>query len=365
MHKDHQAPLFVVAAIALVFTSAAYAQTSVAYDNPVWAGNQAWTGNLGLDFNVNSPIRIQALGAFDNNADGFTGTVNVAIFSLDTSTMVAGPVALTGTSGILHNGARFIPLATPVALQPGHYTVVAVGFNATDLNGNEHNGGWNAPTLNDGGGLISFVGTGRYDFNTTLDIPAIIDVGPPAVYAAGTFAFAPTPPADEFQVGYANVAAGDAFVNITNNGASDPPATPGTLCVYVYAFDPSEEMLSCCTCKVTPNGLASISVKNSLLAKTATGENPSSVVIKLVATAYTGGVCDAANTNGVNLAPGMRAWATTLHALQGGGVALTENSFGQGTLSSAEGTHLTAFCGFLEGNGTGHGVCAGCSPGGN
>jgi fibro-slime domain-containing protein len=183
-----------------------------------------------------------------------------------------------------------------------------------------------------------------------------------SVTTAG-IAGSPTPPS--LLVDYAaNLNSGDSFVNITNDGASDPVNTPGTLCVNIYAFDPSEEMLSCCTCPVTPNGLVSLSVLNSLRSNTLTGEKPSSMVIELIATTNTGATCDASNVSLAQLGPGLRAWGTTPHALPGGGFGMTENSFSPGILSPAELTHVTSFCGFLETDGTGQGFCGGCPAGG-
>jgi hypothetical protein len=151
---------------------------------------------------------------------------------------------------------------------------------------------------------------------------------------------------DAFQIGYAaNLGTGDSVVNITNAGAT------GNLCVNVYAFDPGEEMLSCCGCKITPNGLASLSVNDSVLETTFTGEKPSSVVIDLLATNCAG-----------QLSSGMLAWGTTPHTWAGG-TGLTENAFAQGSLSQAELNHLTSFCGFIQTYG-GSGVCAGCSMSG-
>ena len=217
-------------------------------------------------------------------------------------------------------------------------------------------------------------GTRAYVANDISNNVSVIDTTTNTVVTAvpvgsGPFgvAITPTPPpADAFQVGYtANVTgAADSFVNITNNGASDPAATPGTLCVNVYAFDPSEEMLACCVCPVTPNGLVSLSAQSSLLANTATGEKPSSLVIKLVANTNTGAACDASNLSFTALAPGMRAWGTTLHMLSGSFV-VTENSFAQGILSTAELNHLAGFCAFIEGGLSGHGMCTGCATGGN
>jgi hypothetical protein len=169
---------------------------------------------------------------------------------------------------------------------------------------------------------------------------------------------------DAFQVRYAaNLNIGDSFINITNNGASG-----GNICVQVYAFDKGEELLDCCTCTVTPNGLAAISVHN-LVSNTLTGQTLSQAVIKLVATNLTGAACDA-STVATPFVPepagevvsGMRAWGTTLHAAPTSPVSYstTETEFSQGFLSVEEYTHITSFCQFIEGDGSGQGVCSGC-----
>src|SRR5258706_11715623 len=70
---------------------------TIAYDSIVQAGNQGFAGNLGMDFDANLPILVQALGAFDNNGDGFTGSVKVGIFNRDTSAQVGSDVTLSGS----------------------------------------------------------------------------------------------------------------------------------------------------------------------------------------------------------------------------------------------------------------------------
>ena len=51
---------------------------------------------------------------------------------------------------------------------------------------------------------------------------------------------------DDFQVRYAsNLNKGDSVINITNTGSDVPVGD--NLCVNVYTFDPSEEMVSCCS----------------------------------------------------------------------------------------------------------------------
>jgi len=171
----------------------AQAQT-IAYDTSVQPGNQGWPGNLGLDFDVNQAVVILKVGAFDSNGDGFAGSVQVAIFNRDTQLAVTPTVTFSGTTvataGALINGNRFLNLPSPVILPPGHYSVVAVGYSSSDLNGNANVGSpFSYSTENTAAGLISFVGSGRYDANTSLDYPAIVPSDPSNLFNAGTFVF--------------------------------------------------------------------------------------------------------------------------------------------------------------------------------
>lgn len=170
---------------------------------------------------------------------------------------------------------------------------------------------------------------------------------------------------DEFQVRYAsNLNKGDSFINITNTGTDEPAGD--NICVNVYTFDPSEEMVSCCACLVTPNGLVSLSVQGDLISNTLSPSTPTAVVIKLVSTRPQGEITCNPGTLRQELAPGMRAWGTTLHALPGTPTTygLTETRFLNGGLSGAELNHLTSFCGFIQSNGSGFGICKSCRAGG-
>jgi hypothetical protein len=187
--------------------------------------------------------------------------------------------------------------------------------------------------------------------------------GSPDPNAVYVFVNATTP--DAFQVGYAaNLNVADSVVNVTNNGASG-----GNLCVNVYTFDNNEEMLSCCSCPVTPNGLDSMQVNGSLLSSSLTGQHPPSAVIELLATAATAGTpCNAATVLTATPAPGLGAWGTTLH-LAPTGYKVTENPFSFATLSVPELNHLASFCSFITPSGSnagfgGAGVCPGCTSGG-
>jgi hypothetical protein len=86
-------------------------------------------------------------------------------------------------------------------------------------------------------------------------------------------------------------------------------ASGGNLCANVYTFDPSEELISCCTCSITPNALQSLSVTKSLISNPLTPAVPASITIKVVATAFA--TCNAATPAPTQLAPGLRAWGAT------------------------------------------------------
>ncbi len=179
-----------------------------------------------------------------------------------------------------------------------------------------------------------------------------------------------------FQVRYAsNLAVGDSVVNITNTGASSTipfPIQNGNICANVYTFSPDEQLISCCSCLVTPNGLVSLSAHNDLISNTLTPARPTSIVIKLLATTGTGGVCSAATVGtGTNFpTSGMLAWGTTIHAspvIPGSPTAQffgTETAFSPATLSLTEFQRFFTLCNFIQVNGSGYGICRSCRAGG-
>jgi hypothetical protein len=210
-----------------------------------------------------------------------------------------------------------------------------------------------------------------------------------ALIAGGEFTASSTdtlqvgPSTLSFLVRYAsNLAVGDSVVNLTNTGSysSDPgvnggSAQNGNICANVYAYSPDEQLVSCCSCVVTPNGLNSLSVNNDLASNTLTPIRPSSMVIKLVASApNAAGSCNAATVTRAGaanfLAPGLEAWGTNLHALPAtagspaGTYGTTETPFLRATFSDAELTRMTQLCAFIQANGSGYGICKSCKVGG-
>ena len=183
-----------------------------------------------------------------------------------------------------------------------------------------------------------------------------------------------------FQVKYAsNLAIGDSVINFSNAGTSSTDsgigaggAQNGDICANVYAYSPDEQLVSCCSCNVTPNALNSLSVKNDLASNTLTPIIPSALVIKVLATAG-GSLCTsskAASVSAADLRVGLLAWGTTIHALPvtAGTPAttygVTETAFSTPSLSDSERIRMTQLCAFIRANGSGYGICKSCKVGG-
>ena len=184
-----------------------------------------------------------------------------------------------------------------------------------------------------------------------------------------------------FQVRYAaNLTAGDSVINLTNTGANGAAlngpgfgGATGNICVNVYAFSPDEQLVSCCSCLITPNGLQSLSVNQDLVSNTLTGVRPNSIVVKLVNTLAgpTGATASCTNSAalagaaGFPIVPGMLAWGTTVHAAAAAGTfATTETAFIPATLSAGELASITNRCTNIIGNGSTFGICRSCRVGG-
>ena len=202
-----------------------------------------------------------------------------------------------------------------------------------------------------------------------------------ASFALSMVAFAqPNATVDsQYQVRYiANLNLGDSVINITNTGArgaglaaGTTAATTGAICVNVYAFSPDEQMISCCSCPVTPNGLVSLSARRDLVNNTLTPAVPTAFVVKLLASVPTvGGSCSGSAAAPILLplpaASGMLAFGTTVHAgaAAGSEAAITETQFLPATLSAGEANRLQQLCTFINANGSGFGICSSCRLGG-
>jgi hypothetical protein len=187
----------------------------------------------------------------------------------------------------------------------------------------------------------------------------------------------------------ANLNIGDSYIDITNTGLGGNNAlgpgvgTTGNLCVNVYAFDPNEELVSCCSCLVTPDQTVGLSVNANINAYS-TEASLTSLTIKLIAVSplvasatnpsltnctnsaggfvdvITGGALIATPT--ATLASGIAAWGTTVHAGPSSGVYReTETPFTPFTLSASEATSIFGRCAAIIGNLSGNGICNTCN----
>src|SRR3982074_3742573 len=99
----------------------------------------------------------------------------------------------------------------------------------------------------------------------------------------------------------------DAVLRLVNDGTLSDASPAGDLCASIYVFDSIEELSECCSCRITPNGILSLSVNTNLTTNTLTGRVPRRGVIKVVSSKLSGGACDA---RVVAPQTGIRGWIT-------------------------------------------------------
>jgi len=171
-------------------------------------------------------------------------------------------------------------------------------------------------------------------------------------------------PADAYQLRYAaNLAVGDSFVDLTNGGGNGGDfATNGDLCANVYVIDPAQEVIACCACPMTPGHLKTLSAKNDLVVNTLTPGVPTAISVQILFSKGTS--CNAATVSTANLTNGGRAWMSTPHVTPGGTYTVTETAFTQvPVLSTDQFAKLTTYCGWIQSNGSGYGICKACKQG--
>jgi hypothetical protein len=198
------------------------------------------------------------------------------------------------------------------------------------------------------------------------------------VSAMAAFAQNPISADASFQTRYAaNLNIGESYIDISNTGATGAPllgpgfgTQSGNICANVYAFDAGEELISCCSCLITPDETVNLGVNRDLTVKTLTGVVPTSVTVQLIATVPASGGGGTSCTNAAasvgtaTLAIGMVAWGTTLHALPTAGTYFgSETPFTPATLSAGNLASLGGRCASILGNGSSFGVCNSCRAG--
>lgn len=162
-------------------------------------GNQDFGGSLGHDFIIDKAIDVLELGVFDSESNGLNLEITAILMHRDDGGTPESPdddgpgetileeTFAVGSDDLLEGGSRFRPLATPLALEPGAYTILAYGYDAGESNGNQGSVDLGL-TTDDGDGALRFVGGGRWSADPGA-WPENVDGGPVNRYAAATFKF--------------------------------------------------------------------------------------------------------------------------------------------------------------------------------
>lgn len=159
------------------------------------------------------------------------------------------------------------------------------------------------------------------------------------------------PPVNLLSLGYWRVGSGplgvavqDNTLRLINDGASigGDSASSGALCANIYVFNSNQNMLACCSCAVSANGLLARNVLGDLIPTQAVKPGVSGVIKVVSSLLSTDGKC-AANAT-YEPAPEFVGWITHY---PGTGIpsVLTEVGMRPGSLSKGELVKLIEECG--------------------
>ena len=167
----------------------------------------------------------------------------------------------------------------------------------------------------------------------------------------------------------------DGWVRISNTGfratGNNTGPANGNICANIYVFDAFEEMVACCSCNTTPDGLRFLDVFSTLTYYPLQyPAKPINGVIKILGSYNAGNgasACDARTSPGTGtITNGLRAWGTHVQYPVTVGAntvyAQTETEFASAPLSTQELVNLSATCAYTQQLGTGAGIC-GCGGG--
>jgi hypothetical protein len=169
---------------------------------------------------------------------------------------------------------------------------------------------------------------------------------------------------DVYQLNYYsnrnNAANADQTVRVVNPGTVGTPISTGhgTICADIYVFDATQEMIECCSCPITANGLLELSILNDLTQNPLTGfPAPGSGVIKIVSDSRQN-----CNETAPIPTPMLVAWGTHVQQPILGTFVTTEDEFAPAPLADDELGFLGQACAFVQYLGSGKGHC-GCGSG--
>jgi len=168
----------------------------------------------------------------------------------------------------------------------------------------------------------------------------------------------------------ANTGAPDSRMSIANPGSVNAFSPAGDLCANIYVFTSDQQMVECCSCKLTPDGLIIFSLNTDLTNNSLARVVPHSGAIKIVSSAVpTSGMCESVVSNGiVTITVPVASTAYTPSGLLGswithandngiGGYSVSETNFFPAALGANELHKLQNICNFITVGGSGHGIC--------
>jgi hypothetical protein len=145
----------------------------------------------------------------------------------------------------------------------------------------------------------------------------------------------------------------DGVLRLINDGTVSDASPAGDLCASVYVFDSIEELNECCSCRITPNGMLSLSVNTNLTSSPLTGKIVTRGIVKVVSSKLSGGRCD---PNVVAPQTGIRGWTTHVQ-LANMGFSITEEELTDSTYGSVESADLAEDCTVLTELADNQGIC--------
>jgi Ice-binding-like len=372
--------------------------TAVAGSGSVSLTGATLAGGASCTFSVN--VTGTTAGVKNNSVtvtstNGGTGNTSTALLNVVVAVVAPPTISKSfGTVSISSGGTTALsftinnPNAT-VALTGVAFTdTLPAGLVVATPNGLTGSCGGGIITVTPGSGSISLIGATlpagascTFSVNVTATIDGVLTNITGNVTSSngglGNSTLAQVLVGTGFLVRYAaNLQAGESVINITNTGANGASLlgpgfgrAVGNICVNVYAFSPDEQLVSCCSCLLTPNQVSTLGVNADLLYKTLTGAPVTSTAIKLVSTLAGDGSGTSCTNSAAKLldttttiVPGMLAWGTTLHA-QGAAFVTTEAPFLPATLSAGEKASISGRCAAIIGNGSTYGICKSCVAG--
>jgi len=207
---------------------------------------------------------------------------------------------------------------------------------------------------------------------------------------------------DAYYLGYygnAQMALPPAELNIVNPGSTggysvfDPtaPGDKGDLCANIYVFTSDQEMVECCSCYLSPNGLRTLNIDVDLTSNPLTSTTPHTGLIKIISSdidsSQSDGACSGVSTNPAQRAVftdvatqpyypegSLRTWSTHVRPTTPSLITVTEASFRKSDIGqqvvwgnetrdgSSELSKLQQQCHFIALTGSGHGHCT-CGTG--